>query len=118
MQLPQPTSGSVRFEGVELTDLKGETLRQIRPRMQMIFQDPISSLNPRRTVHDIVGEPLRIWSKAAKAERAAKIDEVLDAVGRRSEDGADPSAPRVLRRAVPARLDRPRRRHRSAADHL
>src|SRR4051795_4681930 len=41
MQLPQPTSGSVRFEGVELTELKGEELRQIRPRMQMIFQDPI-----------------------------------------------------------------------------
>jgi peptide/nickel transport system ATP-binding protein len=81
MQLPRPTSGSVRFEGVELTELKGETLRQIRPRMQMIFQDPISSLNPRRTVHDIVGEPLRIWSKSGKTDRSDKIDEVLDAVG-------------------------------------
>jgi peptide/nickel transport system ATP-binding protein len=81
MQLPQPTSGSVRFEGVELTDLKGEKLRQLRPRMQMIFQDPISSLNPRRTVHDIVAEPLKIWGRGSRSDRDAKVDEVLDAVG-------------------------------------
>jgi peptide/nickel transport system ATP-binding protein len=81
MQLPRPTSGSVRFDGIEMTQLKGEPLRQMRPRIQMIFQDPISSLNPRRTVHDIVAEPLRIWAKGNKADRTAKVDEVLDAVG-------------------------------------
>src|SRR5450432_1489023 len=48
MQLPRPTSGSVRFDGVELTDLRSSELRKTRPSMQMIFQDPISSLNPRR----------------------------------------------------------------------
>ena len=81
MQLPPPSSGSVRFEGVELTQLHGNDLRRIRPRMQMIFQDPISSLNPRRKVGRIVGEGLDIWDLGDKAARAAKVDEVLDAVG-------------------------------------
>ncbi|HKY14704.1 MAG TPA: oligopeptide/dipeptide ABC transporter ATP-binding protein [Microthrixaceae bacterium] len=81
MQLPRPTSGSVRFGGVELTELKGKELREHRPSMQMIFQDPISSLNPRRTVHDIVADPLKIWSKLSRQDRDAKVDEVLDAVG-------------------------------------
>ncbi len=56
IQLPPPTSGSVTFDGQDLTQLSGEALRRIRPRMQMIFQDPISSLNPRRKVGDLVGE--------------------------------------------------------------
>ncbi len=81
MQLPPPSSGSVRFEGVELTELHGDDLRRIRPRMQMIFQDPISSLNPRRKVGQIVGEGLDIWDIGDKTSRAAKVDEVLDAVG-------------------------------------
>jgi len=53
MQLPPPVSGTVRFDGVELTALHGEALRRQRPRLQMIFQDPISSLNPRRPIRDI-----------------------------------------------------------------
>ena len=81
MQLPKPTSGSVRYDGVEMTALKRDNLRQMRPRLQMIFQDPISSLNPRRTVHDIVAEPLKIWSDISKAERDKKVDEVLESVG-------------------------------------
>jgi len=62
MQLPRPTSGAVMFDGADLTDMDGRTLRKIRPELQMIFQDPISSLNPRRRVGDIVAEPLRIWA--------------------------------------------------------
>lgn len=81
MQMPRPTSGSVRYDGEELTSLRGEGLRQIRPRLQMIFQDPISSLNPRRKVRDIVGEPLEIWREGDKASRQARVDEVLEAVG-------------------------------------
>jgi peptide/nickel transport system ATP-binding protein len=81
MQLPRPTAGSVRFDGVELTSLRGEALRKTRPQLQMIFQDPISSLNPRRTITQIVGEPLRIWSRGSASERARKVDEVLGAVG-------------------------------------
>src|SRR5688572_30346856 len=60
LQLYQPTAGSVKFEGVELTVLKGESLRRMRRRMQMIFQDPYASLNPRMTVGDIIGEPIEV----------------------------------------------------------
>jgi peptide/nickel transport system ATP-binding protein len=81
MQLPRPTSGSVRFDGVELTTLKGDALRRTRPQLQMIFQDPISSLNPRRKVGDIVAEGLQIWHIGNADSRRAKVDEVLDAVG-------------------------------------
>ncbi|HKF78860.1 MAG TPA: dipeptide/oligopeptide/nickel ABC transporter ATP-binding protein, partial [Candidatus Dormibacteraeota bacterium] len=81
MQLPRPTSGSVRFEGRELTALSGDELRRTRTRLQMIFQDPISSLNPRRRVRDIVGEPLAIWGIGTPEERRGKVAEVLEAVG-------------------------------------
>lgn len=81
MQLPSPTSGSVRFGDTELTALSGRALRRERPRLQMIFQDPISSLNPRRRVGDIVAEPLEIWDIGTPAEREAKVREVLDACG-------------------------------------
>ena len=81
MQLPRPTSGRVRFDGVELTELKGDALRRIRPRMQMIFQDPISSLNPRRKVGAIVAEGLDIWGVGDGGTRRARVDEMLGAVG-------------------------------------
>ena len=81
MQLPSPTKGTVRLGDTELTALKGADLRATRPRMQMIFQDPISSLNPRRSVSDIVEEPLRIWKTGDADERSAKVEEVLTAVG-------------------------------------
>jgi len=61
MQLPAPTSGSVRFDGAELTGLGGGALRRGRARLQMIMQDPISSLNPRRKVKDLVAEGLSVW---------------------------------------------------------
>jgi oligopeptide/dipeptide ABC transporter ATP-binding protein len=61
MAIPKPTSGSVRLDQVELTTLDDESLRRTRPVLQMIFQDPISALNPRRTVRDIIAEPLVIW---------------------------------------------------------
>ena len=81
MQLPRPTSGSVIFEGTELTALKGAEMRAARTKMQMIFQDPISSLNPRRKVRDIVMEPLTIWKRGDKSERATIVDKVLEDVG-------------------------------------
>ncbi|GIH95500.1 ABC transporter ATP-binding protein [Planobispora siamensis] len=76
MQLPPPLSGSVRLDGVELTRLKGEALRRTRRRLQMIFQDPISSLNPRRRVRDIVAEGPRVWGVGGD-----RVDEILEAVG-------------------------------------
>ena len=81
MQIPRPTSGTVVLEGTELTKLHGEELRKLRPRMQMIFQDPISSLNPRRKVLDIVAEPLGIWKIGTKEEREVRVRKVLDTVG-------------------------------------
>jgi peptide/nickel transport system ATP-binding protein len=89
MQLPRPTAGRVRFEGRELTGLSGEELRRTRTRLQMIFQDPISSLNPRRRVRDIVGEPLAIWGQGTPADRRRKVAEVLEAVGLDVEAAAD-----------------------------
>jgi len=81
IQLPSPVSGSVKLDGVELTALHGEALRKMRPRMQMIFQDPISSLNPRRRVREIVAEGLEIWEIGDEQSRAAKVEEVLETVG-------------------------------------
>jgi peptide/nickel transport system ATP-binding protein len=81
MQLPRPNSGSVHFEGTELTDLSGEDLRKFRTRMKMIFQDPISSLNPRRKVEDIIAEGLQIWNIGTKEEQQKKVDEVMIDVG-------------------------------------
>ena len=80
MQLPPPVSGTVRFDDVELTTLHGEALRRVRPRLQMIFQDPISSLNLRRRVTDIVAEPLTIWRIGGKDERKEAANAMLDRV--------------------------------------
>ncbi|HKA03105.1 MAG TPA: oligopeptide/dipeptide ABC transporter ATP-binding protein [Acidimicrobiales bacterium] len=80
MQLPKPTSGSVVLDGVDLTTLDEADLRLTRTKLQMIFQDPISSLNPRRKVKDIVAEGLKIWSQG-NGDQAARVNEVLDAVG-------------------------------------
>jgi peptide/nickel transport system ATP-binding protein len=87
MQLPKPTSGSVVFEDRDLTTLTHSELRAMRPKLQMIFQDPISSLNPRRRVPDIVGDPLVVWDRGA--ERAQVVPEVLSAVGLDPEQVAE-----------------------------
>ncbi len=81
MQLPPPTRGRVMFEGTDLASLHGSELRRLRTNVQMIFQDPISSLNPRRRVEDIVAEGLRIWNRGDKASQQAKVDEALGTVG-------------------------------------
>lgn len=78
LQLPAPTSGSVRLEGRELTTMAKAELQATRPRLQMIFQDPISSLNPRRRVRDIVAEPFDI---AGARQRRSEVDDLLEAVG-------------------------------------
>ncbi len=81
MQLPPPTSGRVVFDGTDLTGLSGDDLRQVRTQVQMIFQDPISSLNPRRKVEEIIAEGLDIWKMGTKEERAEKVDKMLLTVG-------------------------------------
>src|SRR5437016_9907142 len=69
MQLPRPNSGQVLFDGADMTKLGGDELRKTRTRMKMIFQDPISSLNPRRRVEDIIAEGLRIWGIGTDEEQ-------------------------------------------------
>jgi len=81
IQMPSPTSGQVAYDGRDLTKMSPSELRQMRPEMQMIFQDPISSLNPRRRVGDIVAEPLRIWNRGTAKEQRQKVYETLEAVG-------------------------------------
>ena len=89
MQLPSPTSGSNVFNGTDLTALSGEAMREARTKIQMIFQDPISSLNPRRNVRDIVLEPLSIWNRGTKAEQLATVDKILEHVGIDPERAAE-----------------------------
>jgi len=82
-QLPKPNSGSVIFDGQDLTQLGRKELRAVRPRFQLIFQDPISSLNPRRRLTDSVAEPLRLAGRGAEAKQLA--DAMLEAVGMDAE---------------------------------
>ena len=81
LQLYRPTGGEVYFEGEDLTLLKGETLRKMRRRMQMIFQDPYASLNPRMTVGDIIGEPLVVHNISKGKERRERVQDLLRVVG-------------------------------------
>jgi peptide/nickel transport system ATP-binding protein len=81
LQLRRPTSGRVRFDGHDLTAMQGDTLRQMRRRVQLIFQDPIASLNPRRRIGDIIAEPLIISGVKDPVRRKQLVDEVLSAVG-------------------------------------
>ena len=81
LQLYRPTEGSVFFENDDLAMMKGEALRRQRRKMQMIFQDPYASLNPRMTVGNIVGEPLEVHSVASGKERQERVQELLQLVG-------------------------------------
>lgn len=82
LQLYRPTSGSVKFEGQELTEMSGNSLRQMRKQMQIIFQDPFASLNPRMTVGSIVSEPLQIHKMYPnKKERQQYVEDLMERVG-------------------------------------
>jgi oligopeptide transport system ATP-binding protein len=81
LQLYRATEGSVQFDGQELTTLKGESLRKMRQEMQMIFQDPYASLNPRMSVGRIVAEPLIVHNIGTKQERDDRVAQLLELVG-------------------------------------
>ena len=81
LRLYDITAGSVKIDGFEIGGASHEELRKIRPTMQMVFQDPQASLNPRMTVAAIIGEPLSEHSKLSKPDRLARIYELMDAVG-------------------------------------
>jgi oligopeptide transport system ATP-binding protein len=81
LQLIKATSGSIRFQGRELTVLKGEQLRRMRQDMQIVFQDPYSSLDPRMTVGNIVSEPLEVHGIGTRRGRAETVRRLLEVVG-------------------------------------
>src|SRR5258708_38290231 len=81
LQLRRAVSGRVLFDGQDLTAMQGDTLRQMRRRVQLIFQDPIASLNPRRRIGDIIAEPLVISGVKDPKKREKLVCEVLSAVG-------------------------------------
>ena len=80
LQLYKPTAGEVVFEGTDLIHLKGEQMRQMRRKMQMIFQDPYASLNPRMTVAQLVGEPLMVHNVATGTEIQERVEHLLELV--------------------------------------
>ena len=89
LQLPPPTAGTVQLDGQELTELDEDAIREVRPRLQMIYQDPISSLNPRRRVRDIIAEPLfialeNVSRRTAMAVWQDRIGELLQSLMRRA----------------------------------
>jgi oligopeptide transport system ATP-binding protein len=81
LQLLKPTAGSIRFKDKELTKLGREEIRRMRREMQIVFQDPYSSLDPRMTVGDIVAEPLEVHGVGSRRNRRARVRELLDVVG-------------------------------------
>ncbi|HWE21794.1 MAG TPA: ABC transporter ATP-binding protein [Hyphomicrobiaceae bacterium] len=81
LRLDDPTGGEIRFEGVDLARLGRDEMRAVRKRMQVIFQDPYSSLNPRMTVGQIIGEPMRVHDIVPKPEIPARVAELLQTVG-------------------------------------
>jgi peptide/nickel transport system ATP-binding protein len=85
LQLIKPTSGSVKFEGREIAGLSRRQMRPLRREMQMIFQDPYASLNPRKRVGQIVGDPLKRQGVASGSELRARVQELLERVGLASE---------------------------------
>jgi oligopeptide transport system ATP-binding protein len=85
LQLLEPTSGSVRFEGREIAGLSRRRMRPLRREMQMIFQDPYASLNPRKRVGQIVGDPLKRQGVASGADLRRRVYELLERVGLSTE---------------------------------
>ena len=81
LRLIEPTAGSVRFEGEDITEMGGLALRKLRRRMQIVFQDPFASLNPRMTVGAILEEPLLVHRVGDRASRQARVAELLSLVG-------------------------------------
>jgi oligopeptide/dipeptide ABC transporter ATP-binding protein len=86
--LEEPTSGRIFLDGAEVTGLKGKRLRLLRRRVQMVFQDPYSSLNPRLRIGDALAEVLRVHGLAAGGERSARVTELLEMVGLRESHAA------------------------------
>ncbi len=81
LRLVEPTAGSVTFDGQDVLSLRGEAMRRLRRRMQMVFQDPLGSLDPRQSVESILSEPMRVHGVARGPEVSRRVRELLDVVG-------------------------------------
>ena len=82
LRLHEPTSGEVFFEGKDITKVSNQEMRRLRSQMQIIFQDPFASLNPRKTVSEIIGEPLRLYKvHKSKKEQQDHVLELMELVG-------------------------------------
>ncbi len=101
LRLQEPTSGKALFEGADVFSLDRPTLRSLRRRMQIIFQDPYSSLNPRMRVGTAIAEGIEIHQLAPKAEIPARVAALLEEVGTGSRI-CPPVSPRIFRRTTPA----------------
>src|SRR4051812_43987316 len=88
VRLVEPTSGSVKLEGEELTTLSAEKMRQRRKDLQIVFQDPYASLDPRMSAGDIVAEPLRNFAGMTSAQRSERVQWLFARVGLRPESAA------------------------------
>ena len=97
LRLIDPTAGTVRFEGADITTLTGDALRKLRRRMQIVFQDPFASLNPRMRVGEILEEPLIVHAVGDRAARRARVERIA----RPGRPGA-PTTPSATRTSSPA----------------
>jgi oligopeptide transport system ATP-binding protein len=117
LRLIEPSGGEVRFEGKDVLSLSGEKLRELRRDIQIIFQDPYASLNPRMTIGAIIGEALTIHGLT---KTRAQYEAHRPSAGDRRPAGRphDALSARILRRPAPAHRHRSRARGRAEADHL
>jgi oligopeptide/dipeptide ABC transporter ATP-binding protein len=81
LRLIEPTGGTIRLDGTDITHLKGGAMRRLRPQMQVVFQDPVGSLDPRMSVFDLIAEPLRAHRKLGRAELRSTVERLIDEVG-------------------------------------
>jgi oligopeptide/dipeptide ABC transporter ATP-binding protein len=87
LQLHQPTSGSVKFQGQELTELSAKQMREVRRDLQVVFQDPYASLNPKMPINDIIAEPMKVHGEWEKVAGKARVADLLETVGLNPEHG-------------------------------
>ena len=109
IKLLEPTAGTIVFDGQDITSFKRKQMRAVRRDIQIVFQDPYASLNPRMTVRDIVAEPLRIHGLYRRGEGTRRVEELLRTVGL-SPGAREPLSARVLGRPAPAHRRRARAR--------
>ena len=115
VRLLEPTAGDIVFDGRSIGKLGARKLRPLRREMQMIFQDPYASLNPRKRVGTIISDPMRIHGIGDRKERKEKVEDLLRD-GRPLARALQPLPARVLRRPAPAHRRRPRARAAAEAD--